>query len=148
MSVAGLLISSLIVVVVGLWVFIPLLRQPDAGANMSEAASFIAQQRERLVILYERSLRNINDLDEDFNLGKLDQDEYARDREALVQRGIAALQGLERLDKREPIIVNDETDSALTASALDDQLEDFIRQSAALMNLREQQNLTERTIQE
>lgn len=143
MSVAGLLISSLIVVVVGLWVFMPLLRQPDARTNPSEAASFIAQQRERLVILYERSLRNINDLDEDFNLGKLDQDGYAKDREALVQRGIAALQGLERLDKREPIIVSDATDAAL-----DDQLEDFIRQSAALMNLREQQNLTERTIQE
>lgn len=143
MSVGGLFISALIVAVVAVWVFMPLIR-PNKATNTPDTAAHIAGQRERLSILYERVLRNIRDLDEDFELGKLDPDEYTRERETFVQRGIAALQGLERLDNSQTIIEDSEADAAL-----DEQLEDFIRQStAALMMQREQQRLTQPTLQE
>ena len=55
----------------------------------------LEKQRERLLIYYERVLRNIRDLDEDHALGKIDEDEYTREREEWAQRGVQVLQALD-----------------------------------------------------
>lgn len=97
MSLAGLLISALILTVVGLWILTPLLRAPNHTITALEEGAGVERQRERLIIFYERVLRNLHDLDEDYNTGKLDPDDYAHERELWAKRGAAALRALDEL---------------------------------------------------
>ncbi|MBC8098951.1 MAG: hypothetical protein H7Y11_05875 [Armatimonadetes bacterium] len=93
MSVGGLMLLALLGALVLLWIGLPLRRtttlaQPN---NPSEL------RRERLEVYYSRVLRNLHDLDEDYATGKLDADDYQREREGWVSRGAAALQALDEL---------------------------------------------------
>lgn len=95
MSGVGLIISLVLLTAVVVWVLMPLLRPAPV---QSAAVLLRDKQRERLTAYYERTLRNLHDLDEDHALGKLDTDAYAVDREFWVQRGVAALKALDALD--------------------------------------------------
>lgn len=68
---------------------------PPLSKNGESQAA--AKQREALQMLYERTLNNIRDLDEDHSLGKMPSDTYQVEREEWVQRGVQLLSKLDVL---------------------------------------------------
>lgn len=95
MSLPGIVVGAALVLLVLLVLGLPYLRrstyvpQADAGAQ---------KQRDRVLAYYDRVLQNLRDLDEDHALGKLNAEDYARDRERWLQRGAQALQVLDNLE--------------------------------------------------
>lgn len=93
MSIAGLIAALILTTIV-----IVLIAYPLMVRRMDETDDSRAQkQRERLAAYYERVLRNIRDLDEDYALGKLDEMDYRRDRAAWLEKGAEALKALDNL---------------------------------------------------
>ncbi|MEP7290517.1 MAG: hypothetical protein ABI835_01985, partial [Chloroflexota bacterium] len=61
MSPQGALFALLLALFVIAWIVMPLLQR----SAKTEADPLLEKQRERLLVYYERVLRNIHDLDED-----------------------------------------------------------------------------------
>jgi hypothetical protein len=93
MSIEGLIVGGFMLVVALWWVLSPLLEKHRAAGN--EAAQ--QKQRERLLMVYERVLNNIRDLDEDFSTGKMPTGSYQQEREEWVQEGIHVLMALDEM---------------------------------------------------
>jgi hypothetical protein len=89
--VVSLILASLAIGIVAL----PFLRRAGGVARHDTDA---AMQRDRIMAYYERVLQNIHDLDEDHALGKITDDDHARDREFWAQRGAQALKLLDTLE--------------------------------------------------
>lgn len=123
MSIAGLLISFIIVAAVVAWVMIPFLFRQDTSGD--ETAS-VERQRERLLVYYERVLRNLHDIDEDFATGKLSEAEHRIERERWAQRGIQALKALDQLDTQHLV-----APSAADNAAIDEAIEQAIETTLA-----------------
>ncbi|MFN8527750.1 MAG: hypothetical protein U0670_03970 [Anaerolineae bacterium] len=92
MSIAGLVIGLGLITVTIVIAVLPLLGRQ----NRTDTA--IERQRERLIAYYERALRNVRDLDEDHDLGKIGDSDYAAERETWMQRGVQALKTLDQID--------------------------------------------------
>src|ERR1043165_4551965 len=122
MSVQGLLFALLLALFVIAWIVMPLLQRSRQGAD----DPLKEKQRERLLIYYERVLRNIHDLDEDHALGKIDEGEYARDREEWTERGVQVLQALDTITEKE-VIAETSADDASVDHAIDDAIEAAIQ---------------------
>lgn len=122
MSTPGLLFALLLAVVVVVWIGMPLLRRE----TRSEDDPLLKKQRERLLVYYERILRNIHDLDEDHALGKIDDDHYTRDREDWAQRGVQVLQALDTIADRTMIAPTPADDTAVDR-AIDEGIEAAIQ---------------------
>lgn len=86
--VAGVALALLVLVLLAL----PYLRRAAEAPQADEAAQ---KQHDRVLAYYDRVLQNLRDLDEDHALGKLNADDYARDRELWARRGAQALQMLD-----------------------------------------------------
>jgi hypothetical protein len=97
MSLWGVTISLAMLVIVILWVAAPLLGRKRPAA---QEARTVEKRRERLLADYERTLRNIRDLDEDYATGKIQPQDHAAEREQWVQRGIQLLMEMDRLDQQ------------------------------------------------
>ncbi|MCC6802137.1 MAG: hypothetical protein IT319_04560 [Anaerolineae bacterium] len=122
MSTPGLIFALLIAILVVIWVGSPLLRRE----TKTDEDPLLKKQRERLLVYYERVLRNIRDLDEDHTLGKIDEDQYARDREDWAQRGVQVLQALDTIADR-TLIAATPADDAAVDRAIDDSIEAAIQ---------------------
>lgn len=122
MSVIGLLVSFIIVVTVVAWIMMPFMvhRRENEGE-----VSTIERQRERLQVYYERVLRNLHDIDEDFATGKLSEAEHQLEREHWAQRGIQALKALDELDTRH-LIAPSAADNAAIDAAIEQAIETTI----------------------
>jgi hypothetical protein len=118
MSIPGLLMGLVLVLGVAAIVAAPLLRR-EAKDTSSEAQ--LQKQRERLLVVYERVLTNIRDLDEDHNTGKMPTGAYQEERELWVQRGIEVLKALDGLHEQQILIGTDETEAI--DSAIDQRIE-------------------------
>lgn len=99
MSLAGALFFLLALAVCCLLVLAPLRtrRRSDRSDNAR------SQQRERLRQRYEAALTALREIDEDRLTGKIDADDHALEREALLKQGeelLAQLDALEE-DRRE-----------------------------------------------
>lgn len=116
MSVTGLLASGLLLLVIGLAVAAPLLRQ-----RHSNRLTLTTRERERALAYYERVLTNVRDLDEDFATGKIAPEEYEAERGVWVERGIKLLKLLDDLNANQHIVASDADDAAIDA-AIDDAL--------------------------
>lgn len=112
MSIPGLLMGLVLVLGIAVIVLAPLLRRESQDTS-SEAR--MQKQRERLLVVYERVLTNIRDLDEDHNTGKMPTDDYQQERELWVQRGIEALKALDGLPSEQLVTGTDETEAIDTA---------------------------------
>lgn len=123
MSLPGLIFALLVALFVLLWIALPLFQR---RAEIEAADPLIDKQRERLLVYYERVLRNIRDLDEDRALDKIDEAEYAREREEWAQRGAQVLQALDTLAERQVIPPTPAEDSAVDR-AIDNAIEAAIR---------------------
>ncbi len=118
MSIPGLLFAILLAVFVLAWIVMPLLGREAANDD----DPLLDKQRERLLFYYERVLRNIRDLDEDHALGKMDEAEYAHEREEWSQRGAQVLEALDTLAGRAVIAPTPAEDKAVD-NAIDDAIE-------------------------
>ncbi len=123
MSIPGLLFALLIALFVLIWIALPFLQRPAPAA---EVDPLLEKQRERLLVYYERVLRNIRDLDEDHALDKLSEADYAREREDWAQRGVQVLQALDTLAERDLIAPTVPEDTQVD-HAIDDAIETAIR---------------------
>lgn len=121
MSTEGLIIGLVIVLVSILWAALPLRRRESRRAGDDV---LLQKQRERLLLIYERVLTNIRDLDEDHSTGKMQDDSYEAERESWVERGIQVLKALDRLDAHHAITSSD--DDAVIDRAIDDEIEQAI----------------------
>lgn len=92
MSTEGIF-AALVMLVIGLgWLALPYL-----GRGQSAAAGEQERERQTLAAAYERALLSVRDLDEDFQVGKIGQDEYAAERARWTERGAALLEALDKL---------------------------------------------------
>ncbi len=100
MSLPGIVMGLVIVVGVLLFVAAPLLQRPSSTTSDQ---LLIEKQRERLLLVYERVLGNLRDLDEDHTTYKMSDSDYSTEREIWVQRGIQVLKTLDELNARHVI---------------------------------------------
>lgn len=119
MSIAGLVFFVVALVVTGALIAAPFLSR-DKRMKMDDA--HIQQQRERLLVYYERVLTNLRDLDEDHATGKMPDDDYALERDEWQQRGIEVLKAIDSLEEAS-IIPSDIRDEAEVDEAIDDAIE-------------------------
>lgn len=104
-----------LVIVVGVLLFVasPLMQRSRTATTDQ---LLIEKQRERLLIVYERVLGNIRDLDEDYTTQKISSEDYAAEREVWVQRGIQVLKTLDEVDEQHSIttsLMPDDIDRAI-----------------------------------
>lgn len=92
MSSTGMILSIVLVAAALFFVFWPFLRRSSADA--AEAAR-LRKAHDELLTSYERVLSSIRDLDEDFQIGKLDAETHQREREFWTERGVALLKEIE-----------------------------------------------------
>jgi hypothetical protein len=100
MSIAGFIGALFIAAVFILWVASPFFQRGRVQVVSNTDTDILERQRERLLVYYNRVLRNIHDLDEDFATGKLDEREYQDDRARWSERGVQALRALDQLDSQ------------------------------------------------
>lgn len=118
MSSAGWLLAAALLLLALVWVLRPLLR-PDR--RQSGDALLLQKQRERVLLVYERVLTNIRDLDEDHSTGKMPSADYAFERELWVQRGIQALRTLDELDAQRAVTASGDVETI--DRAIDERIE-------------------------
>jgi hypothetical protein len=114
MSIEGLIALLVLAALFALWIGLPLIRREKE--RLLPVESPVERQRERLNIYYSRVLRNIHDLDEDHATGKLNDDEYTREREVWVERGVAVLKRLDELDATHLVAEESADDSTIDAA--------------------------------
>lgn len=100
MSTEGIISALICLAIVGLWVGRPFLGRRRRGPA---ADTLLETQRERVVVYYERVLRNLRDLEEDHITGKISPEDYEQERDLWLQRGAQALQTLDQLDGSKPL---------------------------------------------
>jgi hypothetical protein len=118
MSIEGLIAAAVIVIGLLLYVAYPFARR-ERGADADHLRA--TRQHDRLLMVYERVLTNIRDLDEDHRTGKMQPDDYAVEREQWVQRGIQVLKALDSLDAEHLLTQAD--DDASIDRAIDARIE-------------------------
>jgi NADH pyrophosphatase NudC (nudix superfamily) len=126
MELAALFLLLAVALLVGLYVTIPFFSRVRAVRGVNQAASTLMAERDRV-------LAALQELDFDRTLGKVSEEEYPVQREALLKRGADILRQLDELQTakaaaepaRKPA-PKSETKMAVSASASDDDLEDLI----------------------
>lgn len=111
MSIPGLIFGIILVLAALIWIGTPLLRREKFRV---EDNIVLQKQRERLLLIYERVLTNIRDLDEDHTTGKMQTADYESERESWVQRGIQVLKAMDHMDEEHPL-ANVADDAAIDA---------------------------------
>jgi hypothetical protein len=97
MSLPGLFMGLVIVLAVVFFVAGPLFQRQNTTTSDDE---LVQKQRERLLMVYERVLGNMRDLDEDHTTLKMSDADYTTERELWVQRGIQVLKTLDALNAK------------------------------------------------
>jgi len=115
MSVAGLIATGILFLILAIYVLRPLL----VNTTMTGKRAFLNKQRERAIAYYERVLTNIRDLDEDLATGKINPEEYETERELWVGRGIKLLKMLDQLDEQENIVDDEQAGAAEIDAAIE-----------------------------
>jgi hypothetical protein len=118
MSLPGLFMGLVIVLAVLFFVAGPLFQRPDVTTSDDE---LIQKQRERLLLVYERVLGNMRDLDEDHTTLKMSDEDYITERELWVQRGIQVLKTLDALNAKN--MVTNSTEAEDIDRAIDKRIE-------------------------
>jgi hypothetical protein len=120
MSINGLVISIALTLVVLAYVLLPVIWR-----HRRTESEFISKQRERALAYYERVLKNVRDLDDDYTTGKIDEAEYQTERDVWMNRGVHLLKMLDELDEEHNIVADTSADDA----DIDEAIEVAIRQA-------------------
>lgn len=123
MSIEGLIFAAFLTAVVLIIVGLPLFGSKTKRSTNDPLAE---KQRERLLVYYERTLRNIGDLDEDYALGKIAAEAYEQERELWAARGVHVLKALDTLSDQ-PMIAPTDTEDVAVDRAIDDAIEAAVR---------------------
>jgi hypothetical protein len=129
MSSAGLVFGLIILLAALVLIGAPLFRRQTERVGDD---ALLQKQRERLLLIYERVLTNIRDLEEDHTTGKMQTADYETEREIWVQRGIQVLKALDRLDEQH--VIADVVDDEGIDQAIDDEIEQAIAAFRAKAN--------------
>ncbi len=121
MSVPGLIFALVIAGLLAAIIVLPLMQSGTRRGDDQDT-----RQYDRARLYYERVLRNLRDLDEDYALGKLDEVSYRVERELWTERGIQVLKAIDRLEAGELIAAGGASDAEID-HALDDTVEAAIR---------------------
>jgi hypothetical protein len=125
MSIEGFILSAVIALIFMLFLAYPFWKQKTHDQLI--LSQDVQRQRERVLLYYERVLRNIHDLDEDHSLGKLDSAEYQVERGQWVARGVTALKTLETLDEQH-LFAPADADIATVDQAIDRSVNELLKQ--------------------
>lgn len=117
MSIAGLLFGLGVLLIAVVWIGRPFINR----SSLPVPDEVLQKQRERMLMVYERVLTNMRDLDEDHSTGKMPDGDYAEERELWVQRGIQVLKALDDLDAQH--IITLAVDAETIDEAIDRQIE-------------------------
>jgi hypothetical protein len=93
MSILGIIVTAVIAVLGVAYLALPVIRRHQALQGL---ALKNYKDREMLLTAYERVLITIRDLDEDYQVGKLDAAQYQAERELWAGRGVEVLEALEK----------------------------------------------------
>ena len=121
MSNTGLIFGIIILLAALILIGAPLFRHKNKRVGDD---ALLQKQRERLLLIYERVLTNIRDLEEDHTTEKMQTGDYEIEREIWVQRGIQVLKALDRLEEQH--IIADVVDDEGIDQAIDDEIEQAI----------------------
>jgi hypothetical protein len=125
MSDEGLIIAFFLTGLVLIFVGMPIV-SPEKKRDDSDPLA--EKQRERLLVYYERVLRNIRDLDEDYALDKIAREEYEDERKVWAARGVQVLKALDTLTDQ-PMIEPTDAEDAAVDNAIDDAIEAAVRKA-------------------
>lgn len=98
MSTTGLLFALVVTCVSLAWLALPII----SVRRVHDASAPARKLRDELLTTYERVLASIRDLDEDYQMGKLDAETYETERTQWMQRGSAVLHQIEQVTLSEP----------------------------------------------
>lgn len=125
MTVTGLVVGIVLFFVSLVALLYPFVQQGRRNNRVNVVAQ---KKRDELLTSYERVLAMIRDLDEDHQTGKLDPDDYQREREYWTEEGIVLLQQLDPdgngVKVAEKLL--DEPEQSDADEALDDAIEKAI----------------------
>ncbi|MEO8607301.1 MAG: hypothetical protein ABI690_05435 [Chloroflexota bacterium] len=102
MSIPGLIFGLFLILAAFIWIGAPLFNRKKNSAG-DDSDSLLQKQRERLLLIYERVLTNLRDLDEDHTTGKMQTADYESERESWMQRGIQVLKAMDHIDEEHPL---------------------------------------------
>jgi hypothetical protein len=119
MSAQGLIVSLILSSIGIAWIIFPFLKR-DLG-NAADNRSPFQKEHEQLSHQYELVITTIRELEEDHSTGKIQPDEYGRERPLWAQRGVKILKQLDQLEQAHPALRS----SAKTPddNAIDDAIE-------------------------
>jgi hypothetical protein len=127
MEIAALLLTLGVIILVGLYLYAPFLERRSSLAT-GEEHEFSTLMAER-----DRVINSLQELDFDFKLGKIPEEDYPVQRASLLQRGAEILRkldditpGSKQLDREERIEQAIADASAKKAELTDDDLESLI----------------------
>ncbi|RMG78489.1 MAG: hypothetical protein D6712_21325 [Chloroflexi bacterium] len=116
MNTETLIITLALSSAVLVWTLWPLLRRRQENSHLAE----YLKQEEQLRVLYDRVLTNVRDLDEDYDTGKITEDDYRQERDLWVQRGVQVLKAMDVLQAQMQAAapqINDDDDEVEAAIA-------------------------------
>ena len=122
MEIAAIFLLLAIVLLVVLYVTIPFFSRIRLARGMDQAASTLLAERDRV-------LASLQELDFDRALGKISEEEYPLQREALLQRGAGILRQLDEVQAAKPPAEPARKTApkpAAPPASFDDNLEDLI----------------------
>jgi hypothetical protein len=128
MSVLGIIVSAAIGVFGVIYLALPLLRRNQA---LHGVALKNHKDREMLLTAYERVLMTIRDLDEDYQVGKLDAESYHEERELWAGRGVEVLEALEKAGGAKFKADRRKTAAPVTNADPDSELDSALEQAIA-----------------
>lgn len=127
MSPEGYIVAIVLTALTLIFVGMPLVGKKK---KQGDSDPLVEKQRERLLVYYERVLRNIRDLDEDHALGKLADAEYEQEREVWAARGVQVLKALDTLAEAAPAMITPtEAEDAAIDHAIDEAIETAVRKA-------------------
>ena len=94
MQIAAILLTLGVIILVGLYLYAPFLERKSRQITQEEheLSSLLAER--------DRAINSLQELDFDFKLGKIPEDEYPAQRAELLQRGAAILRQIDSFSSR------------------------------------------------
>ncbi len=103
MDLGSLLLILALLVLVGLFVARPLLEKHSAALAAQQPESALEHERSSLLAEHDRLLNALQELDFDFTLGKIPQEDYPVQRQALLHQGADVLRRLDEMQSTAPV---------------------------------------------
>lgn len=126
MSIEGLIGSGLIVLVSLFVIVLPFIWH---GSETDEEVLAARKYRDELLSQYHLVLETVRDMDADYQMGKMPEDDYSYERVQWVERGVVLLQALDSLSGADAVTARER--AAIQGVRDDAQINDEIEAAVA-----------------